>query len=427
MEHLIMSKKEREQLLVFEKLKKGEITQVEAAFKLEISTRWVRSKIQRYLEFGAAGLTHKNRGKISKKRWSETERELMLELLRSDWHGFGPTFTAEKLEELHNIKISKETIRSVIIEAGIWQPNKKKMKHRKRRERYPMTGLLIQLDGSFHDWFEGRAPWCTLLVFIDDATSKILWLEFVKSESYIGVMRATKDYIGKHGRPHAFYVDYGKVFSVNLNNPERDKKTQWERALGELSIQVIHAQSPQAKGRVERSNETMQDRLVKEMRLAKVSSIEEANKFLRESNFIAKHNELFAVSPAQEGDAHRPVELYNLENIFCLKEERILANDYTVLFNKRIFQLEAQQRTIIRPKDTIIINTHLNGSIRLSIRKTDLFYTEIHARPQKEISEPVIKQYKPFKPGINSIRWVSGKIPFQESRVKPASPAVEAK
>jgi hypothetical protein len=240
-----------------------------------------------------------------------------------------------------------------MIRAGIWEGRKSRTKHRKKRERRSMRGIMIQLDGSPHDWFEGRGPKCTLLVFIDDATSQLLWLEFARSENESDVMRATRNYINRHGIPHEFYVDFGSVFSVNTNNPERDKKTQWERAVEELSIKVIHAHSPQAKGRVEKANDTLQDRLVKEMRLAGISSIEDANGFLREDYFIPKHNERFAVAPAQTGDAHRPLIGYDLDIIFCSRETRVLANDHTIVFNKRIFQLDRQQRTIIRPRDLI--------------------------------------------------------------------------
>jgi len=320
MEHITMSKKEREQLIVFDRIKKGETTQKEAALQLGLSERWIRKKLKRYMQNGDVGLIHQSRNKVSPKRWNEHEKALAINLLRSDWRDFGPTFTAEKLKELKGIKINKETLRQAMIEGGVWQAKQKRFKHRKRRPRRPMIGLMIQLDGSPHDWFEGRGPKCTLLVFIDDATSQLLWLEFVPSESAEAVVNATKNYIKVHGRPYSMYVDYGSVFSVNTNNAERDKKTQWERMMQELDIKVIHASSPQAKGRVERSNGTLQDRLLKELRLASVSIMDEANKFIRESNYIALHNARFAVLPAQPGNAHRPIATYDLEAIFCFKD-----------------------------------------------------------------------------------------------------------
>jgi len=430
MKYITMSRKELEQVKIFEKLKNGKITQAEAAYRLNISDRWVRKKLKRYKEYGEEGLIHKSRGKQSEKRWSEDEKTVAIELLKSDWYGFGPTFAAEKLAELHRIVVSKETLRQAMIEANVWNGKQRRLKHRKRRERRAMLGLMIQLDGSPHDWFEGRGQHCTLLVFIDDATSQILWLEFVKSEDYQGVMNATKNYIQRYGRPHEFYVDFGKVFSVNLNNEERIRKTQWERALEELSIRIQHAHSPQAKGRVERANKTLQDRLIKEMRLAEVSSIESANRFIQESNFIAQHNKKFVVSAAQKGDAHRSHNHYNLDDIFALRYTRVLMNDYTVLFQKRIFQLERKQRTLIRPKDIITVTVRLNQIIILSIRRTQLCFKEVNIRPQKQLIEKQFVERAPYKPNKNSRRWAAGELfipQSAESRVKPATPAVEAK
>ncbi len=197
----------------------------------------------------------------------------------------------------------------------------------------------------------------------------------------------------------------------------------------ELNIIVNHAHSPQAKGRVERANETLQDRLIKELRLAGISSIAAANQFLRESNYLDKHNSQFAVAAVESGNGHRPADLYDLDRIFCIREKRVLANDYTIVYNKRIFQLTARQRTIIRPKDVIIVNTYLDGSIRLSTRNTHLFFEEINQLPPKIIEEKKVI-YKPFKHNANSRRWASGlppQVSQQESWVKLAVPVIEAK
>lgn len=428
MEHITMNRKEREQLIVFAQLKKGGISQKEAALKLKISPRWVRKKYKRYQENGAAGIVHANRNRESKRRWSANKAAFVVDLLRSDWHGFGPTFTAELLAKKYDIHVSKETLRQVMIKAGVWLGKKHRMKHRKRRERKQMLGVMVQADGSPHDWFEGRAPWCTLIVFIDDATSQILWLEFVKSESLIAVMQATKNYMVKYGAPQSFYVDHGSVFSVNNNNSERDKITEWERVVSLFSTKVQHANSPQAKGRVERANQTLQDRLVKEMRLAGISSIEKANDFLQQGNFIQRYNEQFAIPAAQPGNAHGPVLKRDLDVLFCIKDRRVLANDYTISFNKRILQLAPQQRTILRPKDIITVSTYLDHSIELSIRKTKLEFYEISHHPQKQKKQPIIKEYKPCKPSANSRRWVAGLAPISasmESRMKTALPAAK--
>ncbi len=424
MEYITMNQKELKQSNVFAQIKEGKITQVEAAAQLRFTDRWVREKMKRYREFNDFGLVHRSRGKASSRRWDQVNERLLTDLLQGAWRGFGPTFAAEKLEELHQIKISREVVRKAMIRAGLWQPKKQRGKHRKRRERRLMMGIMIQLDGSPHDWFEGRAERCTLLVFIDDATSKILWLEFAASESTHALLEATKNYVQKHGIPQSFYTDFGSVFHVNLHNPESIKKTQWELACGQLGITINHAHSPQAKGRVERCNQTMQDRLIKEMRLAGISSIKAANEYLQTSNFIEKHNLKFAVQAAQKGNAHADAQSYDLYDIFSTKETRFLANDFTITFNKRIFQLHAQQKTIIRPKNEIVVKTHLDGTITLWIRQTQLAFNEIHSRSFNHIQEHKRAEYTPRKPSTNSYRWNNGFSP--QSRVKLATPAIEA-
>jgi hypothetical protein len=423
MGYLTMNRKEREQAKVFEQIKLGAITQSEAATRLGISDRWVRKKIKRYYVQGDAGLVHISRGKTSSRRWNPKHEQLLAGLLQAEWHGFGPTFATEKLEEMHAIKVSSETVRKAMIRSMLWVPKQNRRKHRIRRERKPMFGIMVQLDGSPHDWFEGRSEECTLLVFIDDATSQVLWLEFVHGESVAALMKSTKSFVEKHGIPHIFYTDHGSVFHVNLNNKEEIKKTQWEVACEELGIKIIHAHSPQAKGRVERCNQTMQDRLIKEMRLAGISSIDAANEYLRASSFIEKHNRKFAVLALQKGDAHRGHQFYDLANVFTTKETRILANDFTILYNKRIFQLHDQQKTIVRPKDEIIIKVDLADTVTLWIRKIELDFSEIKSKPLMQEIKPI--EYISRKPSRNSQRWAGGFLP-QESRMKPAMPAVEA-
>jgi len=382
MEHIIMSTKEKEQVGVLEQLKRKEISQETAAQMLNVSPRCIRKKFKRYLKDGLNGLVHKNRGKPSGHAWNKNERALVVELFRGDFLDFGPTFGSEKLEELHGIKVSKETLRKALIAEGLWSPKKKKRTHRKRRERRRCFGVMMQFDGSPHAWFEERGPKCTLLVAIDDATSAFGWLEFAPSESLDAIMKATLKYFKKHGRPVSFYVDYGSVFSVNTNNPERDKITQFERAMKELGVEVIHARSPQAKGRVERANQTLQDRLVKDMRLAGISTIDEANAFVQ-NGYIEKHNKKFAVVATEPGDAHRPVVGFDLNNVFCIKEERSLMQDFTISYNTRQLQLLKQQKTIIRPKDKIRVHEHLEGHISLWIRSVELNFKELKQRPTR--------------------------------------------
>lgn len=382
MGYIIMSTKEKEQVIVFEQLKRKEISQAVAAQMLGISPRWISEKQKRYLTEGMLGILHKNRGRSSKQAWDKNERDFSMDLFKGDFKDFGPTYGAEKLEELHNIRISKETLRKELIREGLWKAKKKRVTYRKRRERKLCFGIMIQLDGSPHDWFEGRGPKCTLLVFIDDATSQLVWLEFAPSESFDAIMNATLKYFKKHGRPVSFYVDYGSVFSVNTNNPDRKKITQFERAMRELGVEVIHARSPQAKGRVERVNRTLQDRLTKDMRLAGISTIEAANAFAQ-GDYIPRHNELFAEEAAQTGNAHRPVVGLDLHNIFCTKETRVLQNDFTLSYKNRQLQLKKHQRAVIRPKEHIIVHEHLDGNISLWIRGIGLAFEELKQRPSR--------------------------------------------
>lgn len=236
MKDLSMNKKEREQIKVFEQLKIKQISQSEAAIRLGLTTRWVREKMKRYLLDNDAGVIHKSRGRVSPRRCSGEKIEFLLDLCRGEWIGFGPTFAAQKLLELYEIAMSKETIRKILVKEGLLVAKKATVKHRKRRERRTMRGMLIQLDGSKHDWFEGRGVWCTLLVFVDDATSEIVWLEFAPSESVQSLLGATKRFIQQHGRPTSFYVDFGSVFSVNTNNPERDKKHNGSGSLANSTL-----------------------------------------------------------------------------------------------------------------------------------------------------------------------------------------------
>lgn len=426
MGYLTMNRKEREQLKIFATLKQGKIGQKEAAAQLQISTRWVRAKYKRYRKDGDTGLVHKNRGRPSLRRWNDKDREKALQLLRNEWQGFGPTFATEKLEELHSVTVSKETLRKEMIKEGLWHGKIRRSKYRRWRERRSMRGVMVQLDGSEHDWFEGRTQKCTLLVFIDDATSEILWLEFAKGESVEALMLATKNYITNHGIPQEFYVDHGAVFHVNLNNKEEEKKSQWERAMKQLGVNnIIHAHSSQAKGRVERCNSTMQDRLIKEMRLANICSIEEGNNFVHTSNFIKKHNEKYAVPAAHTGDAHRSIEGLNLNLILCLIDQRILTNDFTISFESKTLQIHEQQQTLLRPKDPITVRILLDGTIRLFVKKTELTFSKIN-KPQKTHK---IKEFsscsKPRTVHPNSRLWASGKL-IPESRVKPALTVVES-
>lgn len=400
MEVLTMSQKEVEQINVFERLQRKEMKQKEAAKMLRLSVRQIRRKLKEFCRIGPRSLIHKLRDAPSNNQFDPELGEKALGLITEKYADFGPTFAAEKLLEIHGIRINRETLRKKMIVAKLWQPKQKKVTHRQWRERKECLGELVQLDGSDHDWFEGRAPKCDLLAFIDDATSNTLQLEFA-AESTRGVMGATKHYIEKHGLPHELYADRGKVYKVNLGNEDNSRLTQYGRAMEEFDVGLTHARSPQAKGRVERLFGTLQDRLVKEMRLRDISTIEEANRFIEEE-YLPKHNQKYAVAPRSSTNLHRSAKNYDLDDILCIKEERILTSDFTLRYKNQWFQLEKSQKTLIFPKDRITVITHLTGEVRLMIRDTKIFFHQIGKPAIKEkIKTNIQEARKPWVPPVD--------------------------
>lgn len=401
MELLTMSRKEIDQVSIFEKLKNKEIKQSDAAKMLDLSVRQVKRKLKEYRRIGAICLIHGNRGKTSNRCINEEKAKLAIKLVRENYSDFGPTFAGEKLLEIHNLKFDHETLRRLMIKEGLWKVKTVRITTKHFwRERKPCFGEMVQIDGSPHDWFEDRGEICTLIAFIDDATSDILWLEFAKSESTESLMRATRSYVEHFGKPAALYSDRGVVYKVNNNNPDNDKITQYGRAMSELHVKLIFARSPEAKGRVENLFGTLQDRLVKELRLANISTIEEANEFVQK-DYVPKHNLKFAVEPKSETNLHEPINGYNLDNIFCLKEDRQIHSDNTVSYKTRFLQLEDKQPTIVRPKNIVTINESLNGSIEIYLRKTKLNFKELPKRPEKQNKPNILKERKTYTPPAN--------------------------
>ena len=382
METYQMSQKEVNQISVFEKLKRQEITQAVAAEQLRLSIRQVKRKVKRYREYGARGLIHQNRGRESERAFSQEFKDEVMAIVKAQYPDFGPTFASEQLLVRHELRVGHETLRQWMIEAGIWKSKQKKVKVRLCRERKACLGMMIQVDGSPHPWLEDRGPPCTLLAFIDDATSALGHLEFFQSESTEALMQATKKYLLKHGRPLSLYTDRGGVFKVNTCNPDNDKLTQYGRALKELDIELIHARSPQAKGRVERVFQTLQDRLVKELRLNHISTLDEANRYVQ-TTYLKQHNRRFAVLAQQSADVHRSLAGYQLDRIFCLKEQRLVCHDFTIRYHNAWFQLQTDQPTTVCPRDTVMVNQSLDGTIRLTLRNYDLNYQRLDFKPTK--------------------------------------------
>ena len=393
MDIITMSTKETRQISTFEQLAAKRMQQKEAGTLLHLSIRHVRRKLRRYEQSGIQGLIHRNRGRSGNRKLELSKRIKIIYLYKKHYSDFGPTLASEKFFSVHNISINKETLRLLLIAEKLWiSRGKRQSKHRKWRERKEHLGELVQLDGSPHAWFEFRNMKCCLLGFIDDATNNV-WLEFAQSESTKALMQATKHYCLSHGKPLAFYTDRGGVFKVNLNNPDNEKKTQYQRALKELDIRLIHARSPQAKGRVERLFGTLQDRLVKELRLHNISDMKTANYFLQ-TTFIDDFNKRFEKQPKKETLFFRKTNEQELENALCIKETRSLRNDFTIQYNNKILQLSAQQKTIIRPKNILDVFEHINTDIELYIRNTKLYFEEISKDQHKQKREVLRKEKK---------------------------------
>ena len=334
MEVLNMSLKEIDRLTLLQKVRNGLVTQVKASELLGISDRQVRNLLTNLKLSGPQGLISRKRGKISNRVTNKSKKHVILRIIQENYSDFGPTLAVEKLKENHHISISRETLRKWLIEAHLWIPKINKRKRHLLRMRREYFGELIQGDGSHHDWFENGHP-CTLLIFIDDATSKITAAKFEESECLDGYFEVLGQHLNKYGRPVSLYTDRFSVFESSL---KKENLTQFQRALKSLEINWIGANSPQAKGRIVRCNRTLQDRLVKEMRIRGIKTIKEGNEFLEE--YLVKFNDKFSKEPMKFADAHRPLERgADLSRTLSKYEERSLTKDLTFQFNNIHYQV----------------------------------------------------------------------------------------
>jgi hypothetical protein len=303
---LTMSGKELNRLVVLGRVLERRLSQAQAAEQLGLGIRQVERLCRQLRIEGPGGLVSKKRGRVSNRKLADDLRRRALDLVASRYGDFGPTLAAEKLLEIHDLAVSVETLRGWMIDAELWVPRSQQRRVHQPRRRRSCVGELIQIDGCDHEWFEERAPRCTLLVYVDDATSRLMELLFVPSESTFSYFAATRMYLERHGKPVAFYSDQASIFRVNAREPRRTEGvTQFNRALSELNIDIICANTPQAKGRVERAHLTLQDRLVKELRLRGIYTMKAANAYAPE--FIAAYNERFSKQPFSDHDTHRPV------------------------------------------------------------------------------------------------------------------------
>lgn len=358
-----MSQREIDRLQAMQRFEANLLTQPEIAQQLGISLRQVKRLWRAYCEQGAVGLVSKKRGRPGNRRKDPALMQRALELVAQCYPDFGPTLAAEKLAERDGIVLPRETLRTAMIAAGLWTSRRAKRKPAHvPRERRPCFGELIQIDGSQHRWFEERGPKCTLLVFIDDATSRLMALRFVPVETTQNYFEVVDEYIRSFGRPMAFYSDRFGVFRVNVRSEKTDAITQFGRAMRELEIQSICASSPQAKGRVERANGVLQNRLVKELRLQQISTLEQANAFA--PTYLADHNHRFAVAPRSDINVHRPLGTgMDLNRILCLAQPRIVSANLTVQYGARIFELIEPTITRRLRHSQVLVREHRNGTI----------------------------------------------------------------
>ena len=337
MEMLTLTPKELDRLRILQRLRDGYGTQRQAAAELALCERQLRRLLTRHREAGPAGVVSRKRKSAPNNRVSESVRATILELYAGPYHGFGPTLFAEYLASDHGITVSREWLRNFLRTSGCWKSKRRKRATHLPRQRRPRFGELSQIDGSPHDWFEGRGPICTLLLDIDDASSFVCAARLEPSETTNGYFRLVRQHIERFGRSCAFYADKHSIFRDSSPNADPEACTQFHRALTELDIALICANSPQAKGRVERANRTFQDRLVKALRLADISSIAAANAFLPQ--FVDTFNGRFAVKPADGDDAHRSAVGFHLERMLCHYEERVVTKNRTIQIHDTIYAL----------------------------------------------------------------------------------------
>lgn len=415
MEELLkMSNREIDRLKIIREVIEKKLKQKEASGQLRLSTRQVRRLCKRVIKQGNSGIMHQLRGRSSNHQLDAQIKQKAIKRVKERYADFGPTFAREKLAS-DGIYLSTTSLRNLMCKEGIWKAKTYRGFHRQWRERRNCMGELIQLDGSDHDWFESRAPRCALIAYIDDATSKIMHMEFAEVEDTLTLMRITKTYLQNYGRPLAFYVDRDSIYRTTrkacIEEQLQDKpaQTQFERAMQELNIGIICAYSPQAKGRVERTFQTHQDRLVKELRIRGISDQKTANRFLLQE-YIPEHNKRFARSAAKPKNAHRALlASQNLDAILSVQEQRILAQDYTLQFRKQILQLEKNQPVSIRPKNSLTIEFRLDKTIRIRFKSSYLNFHKISCRPPIKIQEARATVRKTYKSVPPFIRWRQNK------------------
>ncbi len=379
---IVMSQKEVNRLHVIRQTLDKTITQGQAAKMLGLTDRQVRRIAQRVRSVGSSGICHKSRGRRAHNRIADKVREKVIALCRERYREFGPTHASEKLLAHHQITVSVETLRGWFQEEHVPYKSRKKRPHRQWRERKTHRGEMVQMDGSHHDWFEGRGPWCVLMGFVDDATGTV-YARFYEYEGTLPAMDGFKRYIRLYGLPQSVYLDRHSTYKSMAKQTVEEQlndiqpMSHFEKSLAELGVTVIHAYSPQAKGRIERVFGTFQDRVVKEMRLAGVTNIVEGNVFLE--SYLSEFNARYAREAAKQADFHRPIANRRaLDTILAIKSERALRNDFTIAHDKKVYQIMSN----IRAKK-VTVEERTDGSLCITHNGHQLRYKEIVSRPVK--------------------------------------------
>lgn len=386
METISMSRKERKRLEAFGRVKAGDLTLVAASGLLGLSYRQAKRAWSRYQSEGDAGLVHRLRGRASNRQPPEQLRPQVLALYREQYADYGPTLAAECLAKEDGLVVSVTTLRRWLFQAGLWERRRKRQPHRRRRPRRERLGELVQMDGSHHDWFEGRRGWAVLMVMIDDATGRVT-AGFYENESWASSADLFQRYVRCHGLPRGLYVDQHSIYrpaheptnsELLDNNPA---ETQFGRALRQLEVELILARSPQAKGRVERMNGTLQDRLVKALRRAKIDHLEAANDFLQ-GVFLPEFNPRFEVPAAESEDAHRPLlDSTDLNCIVSIQESRVVGKDWTIRWRNRVLQLPVETAEFIQSGHRVTVCEPLEGSLRVFAGEREVRWSPILNTP----------------------------------------------
>lgn len=411
---LAMSWAERERSGIVRAISEGRLLQREGAERLGICLRQMKRLLRNWRGSGDAGLVSRQRGRVSPLRLCAATEAQVVSLLGGSYEGFGPTLAAEKLAEREKLSVSRETVRRLQIKHKLWRPKRRQEKRVfQLRERRPRFGELIQIDGSLHDWFEGRGPRCTLIVFIDDATGRLTALQFAPAETTRAYLLALRIHVLAHGTPLAFYSDRHGIFRVNAKDAHTgDGKTEFGRVAERLHIEAIHALTPQAKGRVERANQTLQDRLVKEMRLLGISGIEAAQAFVPQ--FMTIWNRRLAVEPRDPADAHRPwsqtPEALDIE--LARQEERVLSKALTFSASGTLYCIKTKDAGIALRGAKVTLRHFLGGSLMVTYKTRNLEVTAVRKLPHPAPAE----DEKTIDARFNTILSISA----QKHKIQPA-------